>query len=53
MGADTTNMKWAIDTDNNMTGIVSAFRNETLTGDIYNFGEEGGYEDSAFSPHVT
>jgi hypothetical protein len=50
MGADTANTKWLIDTDNNM---VSAFGNETSTGDIYNVGEEGGYGDSAFSNHVT
>ncbi|KFY80304.1 hypothetical protein V499_00822 [Pseudogymnoascus sp. VKM F-103] len=46
MGADTANTKWPIDTDNNM---VSAFGNETSTGDIYNVGEEGDY---AFSSHI-
>ncbi|KFY95893.1 hypothetical protein V500_02623 [Pseudogymnoascus sp. VKM F-4518 (FW-2643)] len=41
MGADTA------------TGMASAFGNETSTGDIYNVGEEGGYEDSAFGYHIT
>ncbi|OAF55509.1 hypothetical protein VC83_07577 [Pseudogymnoascus destructans] len=53
MGANTTNMKWAINTDKNMTGIVSASGNETSTGDIYNIDEEGGYQGSAFGPHFT
>ena len=41
MGADTA------------TGMVSAFGNETSTGDIYNVGEENGHEDSAFCHHIT
>ncbi|OBT54554.1 hypothetical protein VE04_08254 [Pseudogymnoascus sp. 24MN13] len=52
MGADTASMKWPIDIDNNMTGMASAFGNETSIGDVYNVGEEGGYEDSAFG-HIT
>lgn len=35
------------------TGMVSAFGNETSTGDIYNVGGEGGYEDGAFGHHIT
>lgn len=53
MGADTASMKWPIDIDNNMTGIVSAFGNETSMGDVYNVGNEGGYKDSAFGHHIT
>ncbi|OBT79443.1 hypothetical protein VF21_02104 [Pseudogymnoascus sp. 05NY08] len=53
MGADTASMKWPIDIDNNMTGMVSAFGNETSMGDVYNVGEEGRYEDSAFGHHIT
>ncbi|KFY32038.1 hypothetical protein V493_00576 [Pseudogymnoascus sp. VKM F-4281 (FW-2241)] len=53
VGADTANIKWAIDTDNNMTGMVSAFGIEASTGHVYNVSEEGGYEDSAFGHHIT
>lgn len=53
IGADTASMKWPIDIDNNMTGMVSAFGNETSMGDVYNVGNEGGYEDGAFGHHIT
>ncbi|OBT92521.1 hypothetical protein VE01_09457 [Pseudogymnoascus verrucosus] len=50
MGADTTNTKRQVYTDNNMVG---PFGNETSTGDIHNIGEEGGYGYGPFSNHTT